>query len=304
MNDLDRRIRDAFDEVVLPEEVRERAMRAIDRLAASSPSDGSADAPSGAEGCASPPARPGASAASHAAAPRPRRLWSRRAAVALAACSAMALVGAGGFSWCFQKTAYVGIDINPSVELALNRFNTVVSVEALNGDGEALLAEVALEGLDYGDAMEALTSSSAFSSYAKDDAFVEISVTANDERQAESLQSESNACLRGLSCKGACHEVDASSRESARAAGMGVGRYRAAKRLMELDESISLEECAAMSMRELRDRIASCEENGPSFEGSGNGKRKSAGHHGNCERESGEGGRFGCGAGRGSEKNF
>ena len=37
---------------------------------------------------------------------------------------------------------YVGIDVNPSIELALNRFNIVVETHALNDDGQRTLDEV------------------------------------------------------------------------------------------------------------------------------------------------------------------
>ncbi|WP_181861874.1 anti-sigma-I factor RsgI family protein [Slackia isoflavoniconvertens] len=39
-----------------------------------------------------------------------------------------------------QPTAYMGIDVNPSIELGVNRFDVVVCAEGLNDDGEAVLA--------------------------------------------------------------------------------------------------------------------------------------------------------------------
>ena len=59
-----------------------------------------------------------------AAAPRKRArariIPLRRAAAALAACLALAFAGFGGFAYA-QPTTYVGIDINPSIELGVNQ---------------------------------------------------------------------------------------------------------------------------------------------------------------------------------------
>ncbi|MEG1434458.1 MAG: hypothetical protein RR934_04080 [Gordonibacter sp.] len=199
----------------------------------------------------------GSSSTSHASARRaPHGARWRHAAVALAACFALAVVGIVGAKLYFEETAYVGIDVNPSVELGINRFDIVVSATAFNEDGEGLLQEVPVSGKRYNDAVDALASSAAFEPYLQADAFVEISVTAADARQTDDLQQQSNACLSSLPCEGESQTVDVATREAAMAAGMGTGRYRAALQLIELDPSLSLEDCAAMSMRELRDRIA------------------------------------------------
>ena len=56
----------------------------------------------------------------------------------LLACLALvvALLGGGGWLW-FTPTASVSVDINPSLELRLNRFSRVVAVEGANADGQA-----------------------------------------------------------------------------------------------------------------------------------------------------------------------
>ena len=55
-----------------------------------------------------------------------------------------------------QPVAYVGIDVNPSIELGLNRFGIVVETTAINDDGRVLLESVALEGRSYDEALNAL----------------------------------------------------------------------------------------------------------------------------------------------------
>lgn len=262
MTDLETRVRQAFDDVTVPDDVKHRALTYIAGIAETS------GAPAAA---ASVPA-----SARTRKRTRARIVPLRRAAVALAACLALAFVGFGGFAYA-QPTTYVGIDVNPSIELGVNRFGIVVQAEALNGDGEALLEAVSLTGRGYADALSALTQSDAFSPYAQEDSYVEISVTSDDARQAEAIRQQSDACLSALPCRGSCHAVDEGTREAAASAGMGVGRYRAALELIELDPSVTLEECAGLSMHELRDRIAALSPEEGDTAGSGNGQHRHGG---------------------------
>ena len=255
MNDLEQRVREAFDEVSLPPEVRARTLAAIDDLV--QPREAS-------------PSKP----------PAPRIVKWRRAAIALAACLVLAAVGLAGSRLYFEETAFVGIDVNPSIELGINRFDIVVSAKAYNEDGEALLRDVSVTGKPYDSAVATLTSSTAFAPYLESDAYIAISVASNDAGQSDTLRTQSDACLRSLPCEGSCHTVDAETRAAASAAGMGAGRYQAALRLLELDGSLTLEDCASMSMHELRSRIAALEggEQGGAGWGSGHDGPAGNGH--------------------------
>lgn len=271
MTDLDQRIQQAFDDIHVPAEVRHSALASIEA------------------------ARAEASVGSPEPASRqktPRFKAVRRAVVALAACLALVAVGLGGFRWYEQPTAYVSIDVNPSIELSVNRFGIVVGAQGINGDGDALLSAVSLTGREYAEALSELTGSEAFASYTQEDSYVEISVTSNDERQAGELQAQSDARLEELPCHGSCHAVDEETRRAAAEAGMGVGRYRAALELIELEPDTTLEECASLTMRQLRDRIASHGENadaGSSGQGAGRGHGGGAGQGGGMHHGRGNG---------------
>lgn len=259
MSDLDARVRQAFDEVRVPDDVKRRALTYIACVADTSV-------------CESP-TELSVPVAKLDEAPRRRkrtRLVSmRRVVAALAACLALVAIGVGGFAYA-QPTTYVGIDVNPSIELGVNRFGIVVQTEALNADGDILLDAVSLTGRSYAEALKLLTESDAFSPYAQEDSYVEISVTSKDDRQAQVIRQESDDCLNSLPCRGSCHTVDEDTREAASSAGMGVGRYQAALELMELDPNVTLEECRTLTMHELRDRIAALSPEG-STESHGHG---------------------------------
>ncbi len=56
-----------------------------------------------------------------------------------------------------QSYGYVSVDVNPSIEYRLNRFDKVVRVSAVNRDGEALLASIGIENLKGEDIESALS---------------------------------------------------------------------------------------------------------------------------------------------------
>lgn len=279
MNDTDRRVREAFDNVVLPETVRARTLAALEeRRAVEEPCE---------------PSRK-TSFSPRVVASKPR--WSR-AITALAACLVFMALCFGGARLYFDETAYVGIDINPSLELRLNRFDIVVSTAAFNEEGQALIDAVPLVGKRYETAVADLTSNASFAPYLNEEAYMEINVVTNNDRQAEELQVQSNACLVSLPCNGESARIDEGTHAAAAASGMGVGRYQAAQQLIALDPSMTLEECAGMSMRELRNRIEAA--GGDVSDSAGNGMGNGSGNGSGSGSSSGMGNGSGAGSGSG-----
>lgn len=52
----------------------------------------------------------------------------------------------GGYRLVLTPTSWVDVDINPSVELGLNRLNRVVDVKGVNDDGRTIIEQVSLFG--------------------------------------------------------------------------------------------------------------------------------------------------------------
>lgn len=72
---------------------------------------------------------------------------------AAAACLAAVLLF-GGYRLYFIPTAFISVDINPSLELGINRFDRIVSVEGYNDDGQALADSLNIRFMNYQDALE------------------------------------------------------------------------------------------------------------------------------------------------------
>ena len=129
-----------------------------------------------------------------------------------------------GGSWIFMTpTAYISIDINPSLELGINRFDRIVSVDGYNEDGDALMS---------------------------------LTVAGDNETQYTEILDTVKTCADGRE-NIQCHSGDTEEIYEAHNAGVPFGKYRAYLILRDLDPSITLDDIHSMTMREIYDLIDS-----------------------------------------------
>lgn len=200
---------------------------------------------------------------------------------AIAACLALIACLIGGVADFLRPMAYVGIDVNPSVELTLNRFDIVVGAHALNDDGQQALDEVPCMWRAFDDAARDLDG--AMRAIAGEGAVVEVSIDCDNENRYAALAAQSNDCF-GCNGEAHCDRTNAEERQAAHDSGMGVAKYRAYQALQEAGVDISAEKCASMSMRELRDMLAknNIDDNGEGSAHAGAGKRYGSYHSENA----------------------
>lgn len=299
---FDRRVREALLSVHAPETAKARALDAIEALRSQEPTEhsGTSEVPGAAGKFDQTVTAKVTPIDRSSTAPSPnRRSWNaarhRRWRAPLAAAACLAIVGLlcfAGYRIYQQPAAFVGLDVNPSLELTVNNFDRIIAATAINDDAQGVLDRVSLEGKSYEEALDCLMASEAMAPYVTEGAFVEVSITADDDGLASELQGQSDAVLARYPCQGACHHTDEATRQAAAAAGMGVGRYRAACELIELDDSLTMDECAAMTMRELHDALDRlCQDESHDHgsghgsgsgqgNGSGNGQGAGVGQHG------------------------
>jgi hypothetical protein len=304
----EQRLKEAFDAVTLPPELKEHTLRTLAQRRQEEQAQEHAGAAVAEPGSQQPagltPQQDTATTGWHprtkTRARRSLSILMRRGAVALAACLVLAALGFGGYGAYATETAVVGIEVNPSLELGINRFDIVVAARAHNTDGEAVLGEVAVVGKHYDEALALITESSAFQAFIDDTSFVDVSVICEDEAQSASLIRRGETRISELPCEGRSHRATPEARIEARSAGMGMGRYEAAQALMALDPRITLEACQQMTMRELRERIAKLDPSNPySWHNVGTSGDSSPGGGGNGSGPSTSSG-SGPGAGHGS----
>lgn len=192
----------------------------------------------------------------------------------------MALVIFGGYGLYMTPTAYISIDINPSMELSINRFDKVIAVDGYNDDGNQLAETADVTHMNYLDAVNKIISDEDVSGYLSSDGVLSLTVAGENDSQCQRILSDMEECTSGHE-NARCHMGNTEEMEAAHGAGLSLGKYRALLRLQELDPQVTAEDVKDMSMREIWnwiDSLAGESESGSQNSGdttSGNGQ-----HHG------------------------
>jgi hypothetical protein len=104
------------------------------------------------------------------------------------------LCGASAWAY-FTPYSYVSLDVNPSVEYSLNRFDIVLDAEAVNDDGEEILNEIKVENLKNQPIKQAISETIeqiSENGYFDDDTEggIVIATSCNNNEKAEELAEE------------------------------------------------------------------------------------------------------------------
>lgn len=191
--------------------------------------------------------------------PAPRRMkW----AVSLACLLLFATSGLGGYSLYYTEAAVISIDVNPSIELDINRWGKVVDQTTYGEESETVLQSLSLKHLEYEEALALLLASDAMQQYLKKDALVSITLETKDgdPQMFSSLQECVNTAL--MQCHGVKAEyasVDSHMCEEAHEHGMSLGKYYAIQELLTADPQATLDEFKDKSMKEIKVHTEHCE---------------------------------------------
>lgn len=109
----------------------------------------------------------------------------------VAACLCMIVLAGGTYTYQNGKVdSVIGIDVNPSVELSVNRKNKVLSAKALNQDAEKIMQDMDLKGVDLNVAVNAVIGSLVTHGYLDDlDNAILVTVSNDSIRKASMLRS-------------------------------------------------------------------------------------------------------------------
>lgn len=222
---------------------------------------------------------------------------SARTKILAAACSMLVLltVICGSYYTVQTPVSYISIDVNPSVELALNQYDRVVSATAYNEDGAIVLEGVNIRGKLYTDAIDAIVSSDAMKPYLSADTSLTFTVAALDSSKESTILTGIKNCSGCQKHGGQGYTADVASVSQAHENGLSFGKYAAYLVLSQYDSTVTAEDCQNMSMSEIQNKIRECETVG---EHSGNPDGNGAS---NCsDAENGNGYGYGHGHGHGN----
>lgn len=189
----------------------------------------------------------------------------------VAACLALVLVaGAGGFYYGqnYSVATVVSLDVNPSIELRVNRNEKVLSCRGLNAEGQDILASMGggadLEGAKVSVAVNAIVGAIVKSGYLDSlSSAILISVEDNDTQRGASLQAKLVAEVDGVlqtasSSAGVLSQsmtVDADLNKQAQQNNISSGKAAYINQVIALNPSLEFDRLAQLTVEELRDLI-------------------------------------------------
>ncbi|MFQ9798652.1 MAG: hypothetical protein ACLR23_06570 [Clostridia bacterium] len=190
-----------------------------------------------------------------------KRTWR----IALSAAAAVFILATGlimGYQYqsLHRVDSIVEIDVNPSIELKINRQEKILSATPLNTDADVILDGMDLKGVDLDIALNALIGSMLKNGYVNElRNSVLISVENEDEAKSAALSQrlteEVNKLLADSSIQGAVLSQTLTGTEDleqlAQTYGISLGKAAVIQLLVEQDPSLTFEDMANLSINDL-----------------------------------------------------
>ncbi len=197
-----------------------------------------------------------------------KKTTKRRWTSLIAACLAVMLLGGGGLFYqrANAVASVVSLDVNPSIELKVNRSEKVLACTPLNEDAKAILADMGngadLKGAKLDVAVNAIVGSLVRNGYLNSiSSAIMISVEDKDTARAEKLQRELTSTVDGVlqtsEAKAAVLTQtltqDAGREQQARENNISTGKAALVNHVLALNSALKFDELAKLSVEELKD---------------------------------------------------
>lgn len=174
----------------------------------------------------------------------------------------------GVYAYYKTPVAYLSLDINPSVELGVNAFDKVVTLEGYNDDGEKIIEGIDVTGSNVTEAVETLIESAADNGYIVEDGSTVISLTSetdNPDIAAEIQNDAEEGANSALEDKDGIavvqtDNVSLSMNEEARALGITPGKLNLIKKLQTVDPTVTVEQYKDSSVKNIMKTIKNIRE--------------------------------------------
>lgn len=175
----------------------------------------------------------------------------------------------GIYEMWFVPVTVVSIDVNPSLELRVNRLDRVLDAKAFNDDGTEILDSLSVTGKNYEQAIDTVLNDSEFSEYLNSDSLLTFTVASEND---EEIISRINGCLKNTGKQGVCVSASSDAVNEAHSLGLSLGKYQAYLEISQYDNTITPEDCRNMTMKELNDlkkELSQSENNDTASSGNG-----------------------------------
>lgn len=165
----------------------------------------------------------------------------------------------------FTPAARIEMEVNPAVEMQVNRLDRVIQVRGLNADGRELVKDVSLLNLPYGRAVRKLMLSQGMEPFLRSHDLITVSVVGDASGHTEEMLA--NVACSALTVAGRenvfyCALTDAQIQE-ARGLNLTVLQYQALLLLSAADSSVTADTVRAMDKRALLEFLSDSEMESP-----------------------------------------
>ncbi len=193
--------------------------------------------------------------------------WKTKKIAVLAASAAAVVMLFGVTAWAyFTPYSYVSLDVNPSIEYSINRFDRVLNATAVNDDGSEILANLDLNNMPIEEAIKDTVDQIAQDGYfeGQDPGGIMISTSSENQQESEQLAQDLQTSAQEVTADNQSPvEVEAISIglarvTEARALGTTPGKLNLVEKLkasMENSDSINVEEWLHKSVKEIMKAI-------------------------------------------------
>ena len=196
-----------------------------------------------------------------------KKTVNRKWTTLVAACLAVMLLCGGGvfYQQAHAVASVVSLDVNPSIELKVNRSEKVLVCTPLNEDAKAILADMSngadLKGAKLDVAVNAIVGSLVRNGYLDSiSSAIMISVEDKDTARAEKLQRELTSAVDGVlqtsEAKAAVLTQtltqDAAREQQARENNISTGKAALVNRVLTINPSLKFDALAKLSVEELK----------------------------------------------------
>lgn len=182
----------------------------------------------------------------------------------------------GIYEMWFVPVTVVSIDVNPSLELRVNRLDRVLDAKAFNDDGTEILDSLSVTGKNYEQAIDTVLNDSEFSEYLNSDSLLTFTVASEND---EEVITRINGCLKNAGKQGVCVSSSSDAVNEAHSLGLSLGKYQAYLEISQYDNTITPEDCRNMTMKELNDLKKELSQSENDTASSGNGYQHGGNHN-------------------------
>lgn len=177
----------------------------------------------------------------------------------------------GGYSYYnySQPYSYVDVDINPSIELTMNKYDKIVKMEGINQDGKTLLSNIENKNKDLKEGIEEIIKAATEKGYLKSNSqnVVMFAISSKDANKTVMIENNvKNAASGQLKAENlndtniVTEKVTLKNHDEAKKLGLSPGKLLVIERLKNLEPEKKVEDLKNLSMKDIVGAIKSAEE--------------------------------------------